>query len=308
MVVEDILRSIPHSSHLPAKAEKSRRVKLNYIAASPPSSTARYTMAEPPTKRQRRPDSAAMWEQTDRERPTRGAPPNSSDRRHRDRSRDRYNDNRRRDDRGHNDRGRDGGRDSRRSRSPPRGKQRGKRRSRSVPRALLKEPTDKQPDRSRSPQRERGGRRHRSRDGNRARSPPRGPRDRGDRSPERYHKPAGGSSRVASSSIPNGPASSRAPPTGPRSQQAKQFGKAPVKTEHTNGIKIEEATNGAMDIEDDSEEAQMMRIMGFNTFKSTKNTKVPGNSRNHGVRIEKKTEYRQYMNRQGGFNRPLSPS
>lgn len=58
--------------------------------------------------------------------------------------------------------------------------------------------------------------------------------------------------------------------------------------------------------EDDVEE-MMRHSMGFTKFRSTKNTKVPGNDI-YGVRKEKKTEYRQYMNRVGGFNRPLSPS
>jgi U4/U6.U5 tri-snRNP-associated protein 3 len=66
-----------------------------------------------------------------------------------------------------------------------------------------------------------------------------------------------------------------------------------------------------MDIDDangeDGIEELMRRNMGFSKFRSTKNTKVPGNNI-YGVRKEKKTEYRQYMNRQGGFNRPLSPS
>jgi len=57
----------------------------------------------------------------------------------------------------------------------------------------------------------------------------------------------------------------------------------------------------------DPEVAQMRAMMGFAVFKSTKNTKVPGNDV-YMVRKEKKTEYRQYMNRVGGFNRPLSPS
>jgi hypothetical protein len=52
----------------------------------------------------------------------------------------------------------------------------------------------------------------------------------------------------------------------------------------------------------------MKRLMGFVGFKSTKNTKVPGNDKLYGVRKDKKTEYRQYMNRVGGFNRPLSPT
>ena len=55
------------------------------------------------------------------------------------------------------------------------------------------------------------------------------------------------------------------------------------------------------------EDSLMRQMMGFTMFRSTKNTKVPGNQI-YGVRKEKKTEYRQYMNRVGGFNRPLSPT
>ena len=53
---------------------------------------------------------------------------------------------------------------------------------------------------------------------------------------------------------------------------------------------------------------QLAPLMGFTGFKSTKNTKVPGNDKLYAVKKEKKAEYRQYMNRTGGFNRPLSPS
>jgi U4/U6.U5 tri-snRNP-associated protein 3 len=60
-------------------------------------------------------------------------------------------------------------------------------------------------------------------------------------------------------------------------------------------------------IDEDDEDAAMAHFMGFGSFRTTKNTKVPGNDKNYGVRKEKKTEYRQYMNRVGGFNRPLSP-
>ena len=62
------------------------------------------------------------------------------------------------------------------------------------------------------------------------------------------------------------------------------------------------------DDSDDDAEARMKRVMGFAGFKSTKNTKVPGNDKLYGVRKDKTTQYRQYMNRVGGFNRPLSPS
>ncbi|OHE95409.1 hypothetical protein CORC01_09281 [Colletotrichum orchidophilum] len=59
------------------------------------------------------------------------------------------------------------------------------------------------------------------------------------------------------------------------------------------------------EVEDD-DMAAMQAMLGFGGFGSTKGQKIAGN--NVGtVRKEKKTEYRQYMNRQGGFNRPLSP-
>lgn len=68
------------------------------------------------------------------------------------------------------------------------------------------------------------------------------------------------------------------------------------------------ANGAAVAPEDEDSEAEMRRIMGFGAFRTTKNTKVPGNDKNYGVSKVKKAEYRQYMNRVGGFNRPLSPS
>lgn len=61
-----------------------------------------------------------------------------------------------------------------------------------------------------------------------------------------------------------------------------------------------------MEVEDDGM-GDMAAMMGFGGFGSTKGQKVVGNNVG-AVRKEKKTEYRQYMNRVGGFNRPLSPS
>ncbi|RSL50716.1 U4/U6.U5 tri-snRNP-associated protein 3-like protein [Fusarium duplospermum] len=66
------------------------------------------------------------------------------------------------------------------------------------------------------------------------------------------------------------------------------------------------AEGDEMDAEDD-DMAAMQAMMGFGGFGTTKNKKVAGNNAG-AVAKEKKTEYRQYMNRQGGFNRPLSPS
>ncbi|KAL5319366.1 hypothetical protein ACEPPN_012417 [Leptodophora sp. 'Broadleaf-Isolate-01'] len=59
-------------------------------------------------------------------------------------------------------------------------------------------------------------------------------------------------------------------------------------------------------VEDDGMDA-MQAMMGFGGFGTTHQQKVAGNDI-YAVRKEKKTEYRQYMNRVGGFNRPLSPS
>lgn len=67
----------------------------------------------------------------------------------------------------------------------------------------------------------------------------------------------------------------------------------------------------AMDEDDDlavedDEMSAMQAMMGFGGFGTTKGQKVAGNNAG-GVYKAKKTEYRQYMNRIGGFNRPLSP-
>lgn len=55
-----------------------------------------------------------------------------------------------------------------------------------------------------------------------------------------------------------------------------------------------------------AEDPEMLSLMGFGNFGTTKGKPVSGN---HGgtARRENATEYRQYMNRQKGFNRPLLP-
>lgn len=52
------------------------------------------------------------------------------------------------------------------------------------------------------------------------------------------------------------------------------------------------------------EEKEMAKLLGFSKFDTTKGKKVPGNQVG-AVRVIKKRRYRQYMNRKGGFNRPL---
>lgn len=55
------------------------------------------------------------------------------------------------------------------------------------------------------------------------------------------------------------------------------------------------------------EEIQMMKMMGFSTFDTTKGKHVDGACNASAANIQQKRRYRQYMNRKGGFNRPLDP-
>lgn len=54
-----------------------------------------------------------------------------------------------------------------------------------------------------------------------------------------------------------------------------------------------------------NEQDLMARVMGFSNFDTTKGKMVPGNQSVGAVHVVKKRRYRQYMNRKGGFNRPL---
>lgn len=65
----------------------------------------------------------------------------------------------------------------------------------------------------------------------------------------------------------------------------------------------EESEDEEIIVEDDGMLA-MQSMMGFGGFGTTHQKKVMGNDIS-AIRKEKKTEYRQYMNRVGGFNRPL---
>ncbi|KAK3217140.1 hypothetical protein GRF29_1g2076232 [Pseudopithomyces chartarum] len=154
-------------------------------------------------------------------------------------------------------------------------------------------------DRSRSPRRDRGA----PRGGYRNRSPPgrggdRDKRDTRDREPRDFRSNRGGPP-TGPRGAPAGPKRDFNPPTGPR---------AAASPGPDQDVHMEEQPQRARPENMDDETWEMAQVMGFARFKSTKNTKVPGNDKNYGVRRDKKMEARQYMNRQGGFNRPLSPS
>ena len=57
-----------------------------------------------------------------------------------------------------------------------------------------------------------------------------------------------------------------------------------------------------------SEEEQMRQMLGFGGFATTKDAEVADNQTSAARGAVKKNQnrlYRQYMNRRGGFNRPL---
>lgn len=161
--------------------------------------------------------------------------------------------------------------------------------------------------RSRSPRGDRGGRR----DGGRYRS--RSPFRRDERDSDRGRGDRGRSDGGGRNNDRN---NDRAPPPGPRSTGARgapPAARPPPKAVKPERFDDEESKDVTMKEQParpegmDDETWEMAQTMGFAGFKSTKNTKVPGNDRNYGVRRDKQMEARQYMNRQGGFNRPLSP-
>lgn len=73
-----------------------------------------------------------------------------------------------------------------------------------------------------------------------------------------------------------------------------------VKTNHESDTISDTRSSSMKD-----EEELMARVMGFSKFNSTKGKMVPGNQLIGAVHVVKKRRYRQYMNRKGGFNRPL---
>lgn len=57
---------------------------------------------------------------------------------------------------------------------------------------------------------------------------------------------------------------------------------------------------------DDDDQQAMLQLMGFGAFDSTKGKHVAGVG-SGGAKKNKKAQFRQYMNRDKGFNRNLSP-
>lgn len=270
-------------------------------------------MTEPPHKRARRPDSKQMWEDADRLAPLPSR--ESDDRRRDDRDRDwkrRYRSRSPRDSKSgrdrdwkRDDRERNGKRDNDRDRERARDKDGGR---------------DKPRQRSRERERERERGRNSGKRLTRSRSP------RRDREHEREGTREGGKEAKQNTEKQNGKvlppeeesAKSRTstPPVSfkvgaPHAQDHDRMDVDSGNKSNKKGKKKaveerEEEDDDEIIVEDDGM-AAMQAMMGFGGFGTTQNKKVAGNDIS-AVRKEKRTEYRQYMNRVGGFNRPLSPT
>ncbi|KAI0389886.1 hypothetical protein F5Y17DRAFT_96588 [Xylariaceae sp. FL0594] len=260
-----------------------------------------------------RPDSKAMWEESeqrsrygggggardrrdDRDR-YRDDGPRHRDRKPRSRSRSPLND--RRDHRDRRDRDRD--RDRMRDRDYDRDQDRDRRRGYDRERDRDNRRRDDNRD-------EDGTARGRRGDHRRSETPNRSPLRKVARTNHDSHSPL--PTRTRQPNNDSGKAPARDGPNGSRNHVLRDS----VEKEEDRGRKAASAkTNGddAMDEDDevaveDDEMSAMQAMMGFGGFGTTKGQKVPGNN-SGAVYKAKKTEYRQYMNRIGGFNRPLSP-
>ncbi|XP_070621363.1 U4/U6.U5 small nuclear ribonucleoprotein 27 kDa protein [Erythrolamprus reginae] len=152
--------------------------------------------------------------------------------------------------------------------------------SRAMGRSRSRSPPRRERRRSRSPSRERERRRRersRSRERDRRRSRSRSPHRRRSRSPRRHRSNSDSPSRQKE-----------------RREDEKKDGKD--KERHITEEDLEGKTE---------EEIEMMKMMGFGSFDTTKGKKVDGSVNAYAVNVSQKRKYRQYMNRKGGFNRPL---
>jgi U4/U6.U5 tri-snRNP-associated protein 3 len=79
----------------------------------------------------------------------------------------------------------------------------------------------------------------------------------------------------------------------------------PLPPEDNEPSQVDTSQSGDNNNKLDDDSKLMAQVMGFSSFNSTKGKMVPGNQTIGAVHVIKKRRYRQYMNRKGGFNRPL---
>ncbi|XP_075960745.1 U4/U6.U5 small nuclear ribonucleoprotein 27 kDa protein isoform X3 [Anarhichas minor] len=107
--------------------------------------------------------------------------------------------------------------------------------------------------------------------------------------------------RRSRSRSPHRRRSSRSPPRRHRSSSSPSEERKDSKEKSVKPITI-----SAEDMEGKTEEEiEMMKLMGFGSFETSKGRKTDGSVNAFAINVSMKRKYRQYMNRKGGFNRPL---
>ncbi|XP_065185330.1 U4/U6.U5 small nuclear ribonucleoprotein 27 kDa protein-like [Sycon ciliatum] len=153
--------------------------------------------------------------------------------------------------------------------------------------------------RSRSRERER-----RHRDRSRSRSPHRSRRSRSrERDRERRRERGGERDRDRRSTSPSHRRHRRGRSQSPSSRHGKDRDRRKDEQVAKPAGPVGAAAAACEDPTVDAE-AEMMKVMGFSNFDTTKGKSVQGTDVSAAL-IRKERRYRQYMNRRGGFNRPL---
>ncbi|TFK92115.1 DUF1777-domain-containing protein [Polyporus arcularius HHB13444] len=201
-----------------------------------------------------------------------------------------------------------GGRRSR-SRSPPRRGERDRRapdRTDYYARDRGEDRRDRRDDRRDDRRRDDRDRRDYDRDGRRdPPPPPRGDADR-DRDRSKHDRDRDRDGRPADRASEH---DSKAPLAAQRDKQQTPTGTpdhepSASRPREDSEVPTEDVEEGeAMDASNE-DDAAMMAIMGLTGFGTTKGKHVDGNQEG-GVDVKKQRTWRQYMNRRGGFNRPL---
>jgi len=96
----------------------------------------------------------------------------------------------------------------------------------------------------------------------------------------------------------------RAGPEKKKTEEPKRNWRTDLRADYPVSSDEEEKPKRKYKDEKPVDEAMMMRMMGFASFETTKG-KDHSESAAHGVKKTTRRQYRQYMNRRGGFNRPL---
>lgn len=92
----------------------------------------------------------------------------------------------------------------------------------------------------------------------------------------------------------------------PSSSRSGRGGEPEVTTGATNPDLLSPEMQIPVDGEVTQEAVDMIQLMGFSGFDTSKGkSHTDGSVKAHAASVQVKRKYRQYMNRRGGFNRPL---